>query len=638
MRIVIIYILILVGGAAYAQDLEALRKSERDAYWAKTQFKSKRSGNVYDVVYQHISLAIDPLVRSIEGNVYSEVVAEEDNFTLIGYDLTTNMVVDSVYVNGVKTNFQRGDNEVSIAVPSIRKGTRISTRVFYHGDPSKSDQRAFSYDFQGDGAPVCWTLSQPYGAYGWWPCKQQLVDKIDSLDMSIHIPKGNKAAGMGILAAVDTLSDSSLIFHWQHRHPIATYLVATAVTVYTEYVHYIPLFGGDSVLNIDYIYPVYTETADTLRPAIDKLMWAFDSLFGPYPFKDEKHGHAMFNRGGGMEHQTMSFMSTMDFDLMAHELGHQWFGNKITCASWQDLWLNEGWATYTNALGREFVRGKASFLEFVIESMSRSTRNNGGSVYAYDTTSVRDLFNGDQRYRKGAMVLHQLRWEVGDSAFFAGTRNYMADAELCFGFAHTIDFQEAIENASGQNLTGFFDRYVYQEGFPEIVTRWNRVGENKLKLDLTQTTSHPSVSFFPVRIQYRLEGATQDTLIVVDHRTATQEWVVDVGFRVSAISYDPNFWLISKGSTIEGNHQDLSSVTVFPNPTQNTLGVYLKDKRISELSVYDLQGKLVLNEKQEGLKGQVIEQDISALPNGIYLLKVNADNEQLTIKFYKTAE
>ena len=152
---------------------------------------------------------------------------------------------------------------------------------------------------------------------------------------------------------------------------------------------------GDSIFHLDYIYPSYKPQADTLRWAIDGMMRGFDSLFGDYPFRKEKYGHAMFGRGGGMEHQTMSFMSRLDFDLMAHELAHQWFGNKITCGSWQDLWLNEGWATYSNAIALELIKSKKEHHDFLIKSIGRATRNNGGSVFAYDTTNVNELFNGD---------------------------------------------------------------------------------------------------------------------------------------------------------------------------------------------------------------------------------------------------
>ena len=627
-------VLILLGFGAAAQDMEAIIKGEKAAFVAKRDFKSKRSGQAYDITYHHIKLTIDPAVRFIAGSVYSELIASEDNFTSFAFDLDVALQVDSVLYQNAPINFIHQNDEVSLIIEAKNKGEMIAVEIFYRGDPSKHKQNGFSFDMQ-HGGPIAWTLSEPYGAYGWWPCKQQLVDKIDSLDCSITIPKGNKAASLGLLQSVDTLVDSSLVFHWKHRYPTATYLVAVAVTNYIEISHYIPLSDGDSLYHLDYIYPNYQEDADTLRLAINGMMRGFDSLFGPYPFRKEKYGHAMFGRGGGMEHQTMSFMSSLDFDLMAHELAHQWFGNKITCGSWEDLWLNESWATYSNAIAREMLKPREEHLAFLVESISRATRNNGGAVFAYDTVNVGNLFNGDTRYRKGSMVLHQLRWVMGDSAFFAGTRNYMADAALCYGFAKTIDFREAMENASGMDLTGFFDRYIYKEGYPNINARWNRNAGTQIKLKIGQTTSHESVSFFPVKIEYKLVGENQDSIVLIDHNNAEQELLLDVGFKVTSVVFDPNVWLLAKGVVLEGDHVDLSSVSLYPNPSENTISVYVKDYKLDKIEVLDLQGRVLLESEVLEQKNVVSSFYIKSLANGMYLMRVTSGNESVVLKFVK---
>ena len=629
----------LYGQSTFDHDMEAIIKGEREAFVAKTKPKSKRSGNRYDLTYQKLTLDIDSLAprnRRIEGNVYSELIALDDNFTSFTFDLTGNMVVDSVKVNGVITSFVRAGNEIVLNVAAQNAGVVITSQVYYSGDPSKSDQRGFNYDAQLAG-PMIWTLSQPYGAYGWWPCKQQLADKIDSFDMDVRIPKGNKAAGLGILAAVDTLAEGSLVFKWRHRHPVSTYLVSVTVTNYYEESHYIQLSRGDSVLQLDYIYPAYKPAADTLRWAIDGMMRTFDSLFGDYPFKDEKHGHAMFGRGGGMEHQTMSSMAHLRFDLMAHELGHQWFGDKITCGSWQDLWLNEGWATYANAIAREFHKTKEEHHTFLQSSINSATKSNGGAVYAYDTSDVRSLFDGDIRYNKGSAVLNQLRWEVGDSAFFAGTRNYMADADLCYGFAYTQDFQEAIEAASGQDLNPFFDRYVYKEGFPILTTRWNRVNAGDLRIKIDQVTSHPSVSFFPLKIPFRAMGPNGDTTFLLNHLEPNQELTFDLGFRVDELLFDPDYWLLARNTLVEGTHVDLSSIQVFPNPSANSLSVFMQDKKVDRLELVDLQGRVLQALDVQSLKGKTTTIDISSLVNGIYLLRAMSGGESIVVKFTKTS-
>ncbi|PCJ66773.1 MAG: hypothetical protein COA58_04760 [Bacteroidetes bacterium] len=636
MRKLVLLFFCFVFMGSYAQDMEAIIKGEKEAFISKRNFKSKRSGQAYDIVYHKLKLNIDPAVRNIFGSVYSELVAGTDGFSQFSFDLDSRMIVDSILYEGTLANFTHSGDEILITIPSLNKGALVAVEVFYSGNPSVNEQRGFSYDFQKDG-PIAWSLSEPYGAYGWWPCKQQLNDKIDSIDFEITIPKNNKAASLGLLQKVDTLADSSLVYYWKHRYPVTTYLVAVAVTNYYEESHYIHLSDGDSLYHLDYLYPAYKEQADTLRWKINGMMRGFDSLFGDYPFRNEKYGHAMFARGGGMEHQTMSFMSNLDFDLMAHELAHQWFGDKVTCGSWQDLWLNESWATYSNAIARELVLSREEFLAFLIESRSRATRNNDGSVFAYDTTDVGDLFNGDMRYRKGSMVLHQLRWELGDSDFFQGTRDYLANADLCYGFAKTIDFREAMEAASGKDLYGFFDRYVYQEGFPQVLTRWSRQSHSKVKLEISQTTSHSSVEFFPLTIQYRASEGTQDTTFLIEHTSPNQEIELELGMHIESLVFDPNVWLLAKGSVIEGDHLDLSTISLYPNPSSSSISLYMKDRKVDEVFIIDIQGRVVRRIDAQSLKSGITEIDIQDLSNGIYFLKATDGTDSAVLRFSKTS-
>lgn len=634
MRKVFAYFCLFCSLGLFAQDIEALIKGERVAYEGKQQIKTKRSGQSYDLTYQCLKLNIDPGVREIAGSVYSELTSLEEAFSQFSFDLDQRMIVDSIRIDNESVMFQHTDDEIILTVPEVNRGARLNVEIFYHGDPSVNEQKGFSFDYQQDG-PISWTLSEPYGAYGWWPCKQQLFDKIDSLDMDITIPKGNKAAGMGTLVGVDTLKDSSMVFHWQHRYPISTYLVAVAVTNYYEESHYIQLSDGDSILHLDYLYPAYKPQADTLRWAIDGMMRGFDSLFGAYPFRNEKYGHAMFGRGGGMEHQTMSFMSRLDFDLMAHELAHQWFGNKITCGSWQDLWLNEGWATYANAIARELIQSDGQYKDFLAQSINRATRNNGGSVYAYDTISVANLFDGDMRYRKGAMVLHQLRWTIGDSAFFEGTKQYLADASICYGFAHTPDFIHAMEDASGQDLTAFFDRYVYQEGFPKLDIRWNRMNANTVSLKVNQTTSHPSVDFFPLAIQCRAIWEGGDTLFILNHDQLENDYQLILGHKIIAVEIDPNYWLLAKHTLIEGEHEDTDAVVLYPNPVESTLHVFLLDKKMDTIEIIDMLGRKVGSYNVLENKNRTVRIDVSQLRSGPYTVRLSAEGNLSTLRMIK---
>lgn len=628
-------ILLCLAGVVSGQDVyEDLIKSERVAYLNKKQVKTKRSGNQYNLTYQNLKLTVDPAVRNISGSVYAELLAEEDGFNLVSFDLDSRMQVDSVYVNGTLASFQHINDEVLITTPTAPQGSAFSTEVFYRGNPSINEQKGFSYDFQRDG-PIAWTLSQPYGAYGWWPCKQQLADKIDSFDMEITIPVGNKSSGLGLLKAVDTLDENWVRYKWEHRYPVSTYLVAVAVSNYYEDSHYIHFPDGDSLLHVDYLYPAYKPAADTLRRNIDPMMLLFDSLFGEYPYMNEKYGHAQFGRGGGMEHQTMSFMSDLNFDLMAHELAHMWFGNKLTCGSWQDLWLNEGFATYLNAIAREHIHGRNSFVEFMDASRTRVISEPDGSVYAYDTTVVAELFSGQLRYRKAAWVLHMLRWELGDDVFYKALKDYVTDDNLLQeGFARTNQFQALVEASSGVKLDTFFNQWVYNEGHPVVVVDWSRNGDEVL-IDLAQNPSHESVDVFSLKLQLLLRGEQRDSVVTLRFNELEQQFTINPGFEVTEVLADPNTWLLMQFTVVEGSHQNYNSVNIFPNPAGDKFYIYLKDRKVDAVEVTNGLGQLIMQQSVSDLRNQLITVNLSNHPSGLYYVKSISGDESVVQKVVK---
>lgn len=632
MRSFIYLIISLFSLSVLAQDgFESLIKAERDAFEQRTNFKYKKAAEDIDVLHHGMYLSIDPAVRFIEGKITTVFKVVPQSLNIIRFDLDDRMTVDSVVYSGSNVGFSQSDDQVSIPIPSLTKGEVDSVTVYYHGDPSKNEQKGFSYDYHMTG-PISWTLSEPYGAYGWWPCKQQLGDKIDSFDMWITVPKGNKAAGLGLLQSVDTLADSSLTFHWTHDYPLATYLVAVAVTNYEEFTHYAHFADGDSLAVLEYMYPEFMFIADTQALKVEPMLTLFDTLCGPYPFRSEKYGHAQWGRGGGMEHQTMSFMSDLDYTLMAHELAHQWYGDKITCGSWQDIWLNEGFATYFTAIAYEFLRPRAEWKQYMETNLSRATSEPDGSVYVYDTSSVSRIFSGRLSYSKAAMVLHMLRWTLGDEIFFNGIKQYTEEVQLCYDFAKTDDLKRVMEEVSGVDLDEFFEKWVYSQGFPQLRILWQRNSPTTVKLGISQTPSHSSVTFFPLDVQLRLIGANgEDSLVRIAHRSLIDEVDLDIGFKVTNVEYDPNMWLLAKTTLIEGDHSDLASVAIFPNPSAKSFQVFIKDKRIDRVEVYNTVGQLMLSSNTFGRKNEAVNVS-HQLSTGYYLVKAYVGNEAVIAK------
>jgi aminopeptidase N len=497
-----------------------------------------------------------------------------------------------------------------------------SLQIYYQGVPPTGTGFGAFEKNEHKGVSVIWTLSEPYGAFEWFPCKQSLADKIDSIDIIVTSPEMYRTASNGVLVS-DKVEDGLRTMHWKHRHPIATYLVAIAVTNYAVYSDWVDLEDGRKIEILNYVYPENLDTAKLKTPATVEFIELYNQIIGEYPFANEKYGHAQFGWGGGMEHQTMSFMFNFNYELIAHELAHQWFGDYITCGSWQDIWLNEGFATYLTGLVYENLQNGYWWPTWKKANLNRITSLTDGSVYVKDTTKVDDIFSSRLSYSKGAYLLHMLRWVLGDDNFFEGIKNYFNDPEIANGFAYTNDLVRNMENAGDTTLTEFFNDWYYGEGFPFYSAEFTPVDAGTLKITLSQTPSHQSVDFFempvPVRVYNLSKTDSMDFRLV---QTANnQEFFVEVDFNVAELKIDPDRWLISKTSQIVGVYPNLKNneISVFPNPFTEDFSIKLPaDERIVSLQIFNTKGQVVkqFNEDKTDFNLPEIE-------NGMYILNVN---------------
>ena len=621
------------------KDFSNLVGQEQRAREALLNFRSSPFTDNYDIRYQRMEWEVDPAEYYIKGKVTTYFAPTKEGFEQLNFDLSTALQVTSVAYHGAAlSGYVQVDNRLAISfAQAIPVGQVDSVTVEYEGAPPPTGFGSFVQATHA-GQPIIWTLSEPYGALDWWPCKQDLNDKIGSVDIYVRTPAAYRAASNGVL--VEEYEDGAdEVYHWQHKYPISAYLVAIAVTNYAHYSDFVPVDGGEPIEVLNYVFPENLSSWQNATGTTVEVMQLYNDLFGLYPFADEKYGHAQFGWGGGMEHQTMSFMGGYSHLLQAHELAHQWFGDKVTCGSWADIWLNEGFATYLEGMTYENGLGlnTNTWPAWLQEKINSVTGQPNGSVYVTDTTSVNRIFNGRLSYSKGALLLHMLRWKVGDENFFQGVRNYLNDPDLAFSYARTADLQRHLEQQSGQSLTEFFNDWYYGEGYPSYRFNWWQEGTT-VYATLDQVTSHSSVDFFemPVPIRFRAADGTEST-IVFDHTEHDQFFEFELPFEVSLVQIDPEYWLVSRGNFVT-NHEitGVSSplfeqVQLFPNPVRTELSIQLPEGLLpAQGLVFNSAGQLV---QQIALRNEKEQADVRGLASGQYYLKVQTKEGGMTMSF-----
>ena len=633
MKLPILTLFCLLSLHVFSQDfnetLEDVRIAEAKSALSQMMHRANLNTGNYDLKYHRLELDIDPSVAFISGDITTYFEAKE-NMSEITFDLASNMVVSQVEQRGTILTFtQNSNDELVVTLPLIQNtGVLDSLTISYSGNPVSSGFGSFVQETH-NGDPTVWTLSEPYGAKAWWPCKQDLIDKIDSIDVFITSPQFNPT-NEEYIAVSNGLEQSQVIngnektTHFKHRYPIPAYLIAISVTNYEVYSHTVSNNGNPFEI-VNYVYSESLANAQASTPVTVDIMDLFINLFEAYPFEDEKYGHAEFGFGGGMEHTTVSFMGSYNRNLIAHELAHQWFGNKITCGSWKDIWLNEGFATYLSGLVFENLDGNANFRTWKQQRIGSITSQLDGAVYLsdIDTTSVSRIFSSRLSYNKGSMVLHMLRKKLGDPVFFQALQDYLSTPEHAYDYAKTEDFIAIVETTSGEDLTEFFSDWLYNQGYPSYTVNWNQPSATEIAIQLSQTQSHPSVSFFEAPVPIRLLGTLgEEQDLVLDHTTNMQQFTETIAFEVQDVIFNPEFDLIS------ANNQVLSVATfeledelkVFPNPSSTRITIQKPEAlQVHSIAIYNTIGQLLYR------SNWIQNIDVSSLSSGLLFIQFDTN-------------
>ncbi len=591
----------------------------------------------FKVDHYRFEWEIDPAIRYIKGKVSSSFTITA-NTNSISFDLTDSLRVDSVVYHSNKITHSRPGNHIlqinfSSSLPT---GTKDSLSIYYQGAPPASGLGAFSVS-NHTGEPIIWTLSEPYGSREWWPCRNGLDDKADSIDILITTPEQYFATTNGIQTG-NIVNAGKRTTVWKHQYPIATYLVAMAATNYVIQQDTIQLSGKILPLQ-QYVYPEAAAAWAATIPNTRSMMRVFEQYFGPYPFRNERYAHTQVGFGGGMEHQTNSFMGSTNASLIAHELAHQWFGDRVTCGSWQDIWLNEGFATFLTYFYFEGVLPPQNTIEWYRSEVDYIAEEPDGSVYVKDTTSIGSIFNYRTTYVKAGWLLQMLRWKLGDDAFFKGLRNYLADPATSYEFARSEDLKRNLEASGGQDLTEFFNDWLYGEGYPSYQLSWLPLG-NKVQLTLSQTTSHPSVSFYEMPVPVLFKNATRDTMIVINHTKNAQTEIHDLGFVPDTAFIDPYVKLVSFNNKTSkaAITNDKNVVTTYPNPVGDQFNVLLRNFSADKanITIHNAAGQLIWKQEHSLPTGS----DLLSIPSstwsrGIYILSVKSKDSKFVKRIMK---
>jgi aminopeptidase N len=593
----------------------------------------------YNVHFYSLDIAMNNVVTDVAGTgeIHGITVVALDS---VLFELHSNFSISEIRLDGSPVTYSRNGSAIKVPINAVA-GTDFIVAIDYAGTPPTAGTTPFGGAGMTAGSSptwgnhVVWSLSEPFSAYEWWPCKQSLTDKADSSQVKITVPDTCMAGSNGLLENVVDLGNGFKRFEWKHRHPIDYYLVSVAVAKYIEYTVYANPVGAPSPIMIQNFIYDNPSTLPNFQTRIDEtadFIELFYELYGPYPFEDEKYGHCMAPLSGGMEHQTMTTQGFFEKGLTSHELGHQWWGDHVTCASWCDIWINEGFASYSEYLMLENLY-PAEKDQHMLDVHDNVMSQAGGSVWVLDSLNENRIFSGRLTYDKGAAIIHTLRYLINDDVeFFNALRTFQTTYSN--STATGVDLMLHTETETALDLNSFFEQWYFGEGYPTYSVRWNQYGNNAF-VQISHTASKPTVTAtFTNPIDLRFVRPGQSDTIVRFDITSNQDvfYVENIGQINNSITIDPLNWLINKNGTIQNDPtllgltvQNDSAISIYPNPATNVINVEGVSERFN-FSIYDMKGQVV---KSGASLGSI---NLEALNNGIYVIEIDGLRKLIAIQ------
>ena len=573
-------------------------------FWANQRRLEKPAITIsqadYDVGYYGLNLKIDIDHQELSGFVTIKGKSCKDGLASITLDFTSSMVVDGVGSDGQSFQWLKRNNRDYLVVnfsSGVDSGGIFEVRIEYRGQPKIVGFKGFTFDYHGN-VPIVSSFNEPYYASGWFPCKDLPADKADSVDVDITVPDTLTAVSNGMLVRVVDNQDGTATYCWQERYPIAVYLISVAISNYRKLEQVYAGLNGTTMPVIHWYYPE-DESRTTCLSLTTEILSFFSSIWGEYPFIREKYGHAQFPYPGGMEHQTCTSVGSFGELLICHELAHQWWGDMVTCADWKNIWLNEGFARYSEALWQEHKSGFEG-LQGYMDYLNRPETWRAAPVYCLDTLNISSIFDR-LVYDKGAWVLHMLRHLVGEAKFWD---IFLVYREACYmSTARTEDFKAVCEQVSGKQLDWFFQQWIYTYGQPEYRVVWRRKFQEGFfwRLDMEIEQIQQPLYPFKMPIDIAIEFDQGDTLVTVLDTALTQHFVFELKEKPENVRIDPDGWLLKSVHYATIDPDDDSQPMTFklsapyPNPFNNLVyfELYLPFDSQGAIEILDIAGRVV---------------------------------------------
>jgi len=627
------------------------RKSQQGVLPVRNQLSPNAPRHAYDVLNYSIDLDLmnnysAPYPASFSANVTIRFRMDSIMNVLALDAVNSSLLIDSVGLAG--TGFNHEDDLLSVTLDrTYLPGEEAEVKIYYHHKNINDGAIYVSGGF-------LFTDCEPEGARRWFPCYDDPSDKA-TVEVKAKVPSNVKLGSNGRLQ--DSIPGSNFItYHWISRDPVATYLV-----VLSSKVNYNLDIVNWTNPNTSEVIPIRFYYNDNENPGpimeiIGEMTDYFSTHFGDHPF--EKNGFATLNgqfTWAGMENQTLTSLCPGCWQewLIAHEYAHQWFGDMITCATWADIFLNEGFATWAEAFWNEHTQGYDTYMDEMKGNANYYLSSNPGWAisdpdWAVNTPGSGILFNYAVTYMKGSCVMHQLRFVLGDSLFFTGLKAYATDTvDFKYQSATIPDFRDKMESVTGVELDWFFDGWIYQPNHPNYknVYQIKPLQDGKWRVTFTARQQDAATYYWQMPLELRISFMDlTDTIVKVFNSFHGQIFTFDFDRQPANLQFDPGHnILLRQGSTIVSDEESIAAEpalflampTVFSG--QTTIRYSLSHTDHVEFTLLDARGKEVMRQMQPNLTAGehhwVLEGE--NLASGMYFLQMRTGDGTRVLKLVR---